>query len=129
MYFTTIFAGLGLLLSLYAYTVEKKLEREKKYVPMCDIKDHISCSKAFTSEYGHMAGFSNSLGGMFAYATLMFMSYLNLTQVVWIMVIGASLTSLYLAYISYKVLHNYCVVCTSIYAVNLALLVSAYLGV
>ncbi len=126
--YTTILAGLGLLLSIYAYHVEKKIERQEKYAPMCDIRDNISCSKAFTSEYGHIAGFSNSLGGVFAYAALMFASYYGLTQVVWLMILGANLTSLYLAYISWRVLRNYCLVCNSIYLVNIALLMSVYLG-
>jgi vitamin-K-epoxide reductase (warfarin-sensitive) len=36
-------------LSYYAYVVETTKERDETYVAMCDISEHMSCSKAFMS--------------------------------------------------------------------------------
>lgn len=44
----TCLCGLGL--SIYSYTVELQLENDPNYSPMCDINQHMSCSKAFTSK-------------------------------------------------------------------------------
>ena len=45
-----IFNTLGLLLSIYAYYVEEKYEKDSNYKPICDIDpDRISCTKVLTS--------------------------------------------------------------------------------
>jgi len=41
------FFGMGL--SYYSYVVEMAKEHDDKYVAMCDINEHMSCSKAFMS--------------------------------------------------------------------------------
>lgn len=41
---------IGALLSYYAYTVEVKAEADHSYQAMCDISEHISCTKAFSSK-------------------------------------------------------------------------------
>jgi vitamin-K-epoxide reductase (warfarin-sensitive) len=41
------FFGMGL--SYYAYVVETSKEHDADYVAMCDISEHMSCSKAFMS--------------------------------------------------------------------------------
>jgi len=38
---------IGLGLSYYAYIVEIKKEQDDSYEPMCDISEHISCTKVF----------------------------------------------------------------------------------
>lgn len=43
----TCFFGMGL--SYYAYVVETTKEHDGSYVAMCDISEHMSCSKAFMS--------------------------------------------------------------------------------
>lgn len=40
---------IGLLLSYYAFYVETSKEHDDSYKAMCDISDHMSCSKVFTS--------------------------------------------------------------------------------
>lgn len=44
----TSLVGLGL--SVYAFNVEVKMEEDHKYSPMCDLHEHMSCSKAFMSK-------------------------------------------------------------------------------
>lgn len=46
----TLTCLIGLGLSLYAYTVELRLEQNKNYKPFCDLAEHISCTKAFDSQ-------------------------------------------------------------------------------
>jgi vitamin-K-epoxide reductase (warfarin-sensitive) len=41
------FFGLGV--SYYAYVVEMTKEHDANYVAMCDISEHMSCSKVFMS--------------------------------------------------------------------------------
>lgn len=43
--------AVGMLLSAYAYYVEVSAESDHDYNAMCDISEHISCTKVFTSEY------------------------------------------------------------------------------
>lgn len=45
-----LFSVVGLGLSVYALIVESKIETDANYEAMCDINDHISCTKAFSSE-------------------------------------------------------------------------------
>lgn len=40
----------GLALSYYAYIVEISKEADQSYEAICDISEHISCTKAFMSE-------------------------------------------------------------------------------
>lgn len=41
---------LGIGISYYAYVVETNKEKNQDYQPLCDISEHVSCSKAFMSE-------------------------------------------------------------------------------
>lgn len=41
---------LGFAASYYAYLVEKAVEEDDLYEAMCDISEHVSCTKAFSSE-------------------------------------------------------------------------------
>lgn len=40
---------LGILLSLYAFHVEREKARDPSYTAMCDVSSSISCSKVFSS--------------------------------------------------------------------------------
>ncbi len=120
-----ILAIIGFWLSFYAYYVEKKSAREN-YKPVCDISKEISCTKAFLSRYGKLFGKSNSLFGMLFYPVIFALSSLNLFNYSFFLSIFSVLGSLYLAYISYMKLKTFCLVCTSIYLINLLLLFFSY---
>ncbi|RWS00215.1 vitamin K epoxide reductase complex subunit 1-like protein [Dinothrombium tinctorium] len=47
-----LLAGCGLTLTLYTLYVELQHERNRNYKALCDINEHMSCTKAFTSRYG-----------------------------------------------------------------------------
>ena len=40
---------IGVLLSYYTLIIEIAHERDEKSAPMCDISEHVSCTKAFLS--------------------------------------------------------------------------------
>src|SRR3989344_5015008 len=98
---------LGLVLSLYAIYVKYKLN-SPSYRPWCDINNHISCSKAFKSGYGSIAGIPNPYVGVIFYLFILIMpEYAFFPAAI------AITFSLYLAYISYVKQKNFCVVCTA----------------
>ena len=127
MIYIQILAILGLILSAYSLYVEKKLAAQEDYSPVCDINKKISCSAAFESKYSRTLGINNSILGIGFYSTI-FILYLTF-YAPWILYLAAfgMLTTIYLAYISYFKLKNFCLVCTSIYLVNSLLLILAWI--
>lgn len=116
----------GFFLSLYALYIEKKSE-QGNYKAVCDINDRISCTKAFSSEYGKMFNISNSVSGLFFYAVISVLSWLNFVDYVFYLAVASMLATFYLWYtLTFKV-KTVCVVCYSIYIVNMLLLVFSYL--
>jgi uncharacterized membrane protein len=111
----------GFLISLYALNVRRKLGRSPSYLPLCDIRDHISCSRALGSRYSKTLGIPNPLAGLVFYAFLFVGSFSYMHLAVY-PVSAAVLFSIYLAYISYFRQKNFCLVCTLTYLVNIALL-------
>ena len=116
-----IVAVIGVLLSLYAYYVEKKHEKNKNYKALCDITDKSSCSAAFSSKYGKLLGVSNSLLGIVFYIIIIILSYTYKEFILYLAILSV-LGSVYLAYIQYAKIRNFCLVCTAIYLVNILLL-------
>jgi len=124
-----ILAVLGFVISIYALQVKFKIDKDKGYKPLCDISKKISCTKSFGSTYGSLAGLPNPVGGLVFYAIVLFLvAYANITLIFYLSIV-AVLASLYLAYVSYFILRSYCVVCTSIYIINILLLYFSYLSV
>jgi vitamin-K-epoxide reductase (warfarin-sensitive) len=122
----SIISLLGLLLSIYALYVERKIEIKKNYKPICDISEDMSCSKAFTSSYSRAAGFSNSTGGIIFYILMLSLIFLGYPEYVFYLSVGALLGSAYLAYVLYFRLKNTCIVCTAIYIINVTIFILSY---
>ncbi|MBI4154854.1 vitamin K epoxide reductase family protein [Candidatus Woesearchaeota archaeon] len=119
---------IGFLLSVYAYYVEWKASRVKNYKAVCDISENMSCGKAFNSPYGKTFGVSNSIGGIIFYIFIFFLSNYDLMYVFYFSIL-AILGSIYLAYVSYFKLKNFCLVCIAIYVVNVLLLYFSYIKI
>ncbi|XP_076367268.1 vitamin-K epoxide reductase [Tachypleus tridentatus] len=135
---SAIVCVVGLVLSFYAYYVEIEKEHNKDYKALCDISDHMSCSTVFTSKYGrgfgllgHIVGSNsqfnvpNSIFGIVFYTLQMALGQSTdpfLTKVEISLAFVSNIGSLYLAYILYFILHDFCVVCVSTYVVNALLL-------
>ncbi len=56
---SAFFCFVGIAFSCYAFYVETKKEQDDSYVAMCDINEHMSCTKVFSSKYGQMNLISN----------------------------------------------------------------------
>ena len=118
---------LGLLLSVYAFFVEKKIEKSKSYKPLCDISKKISCTKAFGSKYGSLAGVSNSFAGIFFYLIVVFLVFIGQLNYIFYLAIISVISSVYLAYTQITKIKSFCLVCSGIYLINLLLLIFSYL--
>ncbi len=116
----------GLLLSVYAFFVEKKIEKSKLYKPLCDISKKISCTSSFSSKYGSLAGVSNSLAGIFFYLIVVFLAFIGQLNYIFYLAIISVIGSIYLAYIQITKIKSFCFVCSGIYIVNLLLLFFSY---
>ena len=121
-----ILAAAGFLLSLYSYFIDKKVAANKKYKAACDIADNMSCTDAAKSKYAAVGGVLNSVKGMIFYPLLAFLTFLGFSSLVFFLAVGSVLMTFYLAYASYIKLKNYCLICTSIYLVNLAIFLASY---
>ena len=119
---------LGFLLSFYAWYVGRQFNKNRQYKAVCDIRENFSCTQAFASPYGHIAGISNAAGGIFFYALIIGLAFYN--QVTYILYVSllSLLGTLYLAYLQYFNIQNFCLVCTAIYVVNIMLAVFSYWG-
>ncbi|MBI1969927.1 hypothetical protein HYS48_04500 [Candidatus Woesearchaeota archaeon] len=108
----------GFFVSLYGL---KATYTEK---PWCDISPNISCTKAFRHEKGKHFGVPNTVWGMIFYAVLFAFSFYSMKIVFW-MALFSVLGSIYLAYELYFKVKSFCVVCTTIYLINVLLLAFA----
>ncbi|XP_067113862.1 vitamin K epoxide reductase complex subunit 1-like protein 1 [Osmerus mordax] len=133
---------LGIILSLYAFHVESEKAKDSNYRAMCDVSNSISCSKVFSSRWGRGFGLlgsifgndsamnqPNSVYGIFFYVfqlllgmTVSAMAALILMMTSILSVVG----SLYLSYILYFVLKDFCFICVTTYALNFILFILNY---
>jgi vitamin-K-epoxide reductase (warfarin-sensitive) len=115
----TILSLLGALISFYAFLVERASRKNKNHKALCDLSKNISCTRAFSSRCGKIFKISNSLGGMIFYILILISLYTDQTQIIFYLSVLALIGSIYLAYISYIKMKNFCLVCTAIYIINL----------
>lgn len=120
---------IGLLLSVYALYVEVKSSKNKDYKAFCDIKENMSCNKAFSSKYGRIALLPNSLYGVIFYFVIFLLHNYGYLKYVLYLSISALLGSIFLAYVSYFKLKNFCLVCTGIYLTNITLFLFTYIQI
>ncbi|XP_046388368.1 vitamin K epoxide reductase complex subunit 1-like protein 1 [Ischnura elegans] len=136
------FCFCGILLSYYAYIVETKKEEDENYEAMCDISEHMSCSKAFSSRFGKGFGVigsvlgensvlnqPNSIYGILFYSIVGVLATLEsaaASRILFWVCLFSNLASIYLAYILAFILHDFCVVCISTYIVNAVITFLAY---
>ena len=119
-------ASAGLLVSAYGYFIEKQIEKNPTYKPICDISEKISCSKPFLSPYGKVMNISNTVFGIIFYTTLLVFSVLEYKMFLFYLSIIAVAVSVYLAYILYFKIRSFCLLCSAIYGINLGLLLVSY---
>ncbi|KAJ8412394.1 hypothetical protein AAFF_G00127300 [Aldrovandia affinis] len=133
---------LGILLSLYAFHVESEKARDPNYEAMCDVSKAMSCSKVFTSRWGRGFGLlgsifgknsamnqPNSVYGIFFYVFQLLLGMTVSAMAALILMttsIASVVGSLYLGYILYFVLKDFCIICVTTYALNFILFILNY---
>lgn len=120
-----ILAFIGFCISLYAYFTESKIKEDPNYHPACDINDRISCSAPLKSEYSNIFYFSNALMGMVYYVLVGTLAFFDMHRIVLMFTGAGVLITLFLAYLLYFKIKSLCIVCTSLYIVNILLLLFA----
>ncbi len=116
-----ILAMIGLVISLYGIMVERKLQQDMQYKAVCDISDKISCTRPMLSQYNKMLGISNSLAAALYYLIIIIAIPLNQPELVMIITsVGLLITIIY-AYILYFKIQSLCLICTSLYIINILL--------
>ncbi|XP_065184801.1 vitamin K epoxide reductase complex subunit 1-like [Sycon ciliatum] len=131
----------GIVVSVYGKLVALYKKQDSSYRAACDFGSAFSCSTALTSEYAngfgiigpllghdHFLNISNSVYGIFFYAALFVIggarSQLMRKLNVLLGAVSCAM-SVYLAYILYAILHDFCLVCVTIYVVNILLFILA----
>ena len=116
-------AILGFCLSVYSYLVETRLKKDSSYKPACDLSDKISCSKPFLSKYSKLYYFSTSIFGLGFYTALFFASLFGLTNLLILLSFVGMTTTIFLAFILYREIKSFCLICTAIYIINILIFV------
>lgn len=117
---------IGVIVSIYLIYIEIKLDSNSNYKPVCDINDRVSCSRAAKSSYAKLFGIPNAVLGVFFYIIVSGLYFFSLFNFVKIIAVAGILFSVYLAYISFVVQKNVCVLCTATYIINLLILFFAF---
>ena len=121
-----LFSIIGMLISVYAFKTELKSKHNKKYKSFCDKNNKVSCTKTFSSKYGHILGIPNSLFGIVYYLILFLLLVYSSGNLIFPLTLLAFLGSIFLAYLSFVKLKVTCLICISIYLINIILLISSY---
>lgn len=121
-----IFAIIGLTISIYSITVERKLAQDMNYKAACDISDSISCTRPMLSEYNKMFGISNSLAAALYYGAVIITAIINIPLLLMIVVTTGLITTCIFAYILYFKIKSICLICTSLYLINIILAILCY---
>ncbi|KGL77260.1 Vitamin K epoxide reductase complex subunit 1-like 1, partial [Tinamus guttatus] len=132
----------GIILSLYACYVEREKGRDNHYQALCDITERVRCSVAISSRWGRGFGVlgsifgkdslinqPNSVYGLVFYILQMLLG-MTASAVAALILMTSSIVSvvgsLYLAYILYFVLKEFCIVCIITYFLNFILFIINY---
>lgn len=129
---------IGALICTYAIYIEKNSKRPK-FKAICDINDNTSCTLVLTSKYSHMIklifnlkdnnkfNLSNAQYGLLFYISLILYQYqpfifLPFYNLIFLFITSCSLVGcVVLAYILYYKLHNLCLICITMYVINILL--------
>lgn len=121
-----IIALIGLAISIYGIKVESNLKENAQYKASCDLSDTISCSKPMLSQYNAMFGISNIWVSALYYCAIIASTFINLPMLTLILASLGVAVSIVFAYILYFKIRSLCLICTSLYIVNIALMVASF---
>lgn len=127
----TLAAVVGLGFAAASSWVHYRILHDPTYSSFCDVSSTFSCTQAYTSRYGAVAGVPVAILGVVYFAFVLVVIALcrasitarqNLTSYVFAMATAGLAGVLYLAYASFFVLKAVCLLCVGTYAAVIALL-------
>ncbi|BFZ18880.1 hypothetical protein BsWGS_21919 [Bradybaena similaris] len=137
--FILVLCFIGLCISSFGLYIEIVKENNPNYVPFCDINSYIACSRALTSRYGKGFGLvdkflsntsilnqPNTVYGIAFYTSQAMLSLSSSSSTAVVQTVAsvfANIGSIYLGYILYYIIKDFCLVCVSTYVVNFLLLI------
>lgn len=117
-----LLALIGFCVSVYTYRLEATIKKQPTYRPVCDISDHISCTKPMLSPYANIFYFSNALVSTTYYVLVAVLAMLGEYKLLFVAALIACIISAYLAYLLYFKIKSLCLLCTTLYIVNILIL-------
>ncbi len=127
-------ALLGLGASSTSAWVHHRLLTDPAYASFCDVNQAMSCTSAYASAYGSVAGLPVAVVGVIFFAVVLLVlglasgslpSRASAATYVLVMAVAALPPIAYLGYASFVVLKTVCMLCLATYVAVLGLLVSA----
>nr|AXL05299.1 hypothetical protein A3J29_11825 [uncultured bacterium] len=124
------FAALGLAASSASTWVHYRILNDPTYASFCDVNATFSCTEAYTSRFGAVAGVPIALVGLLFFAGVLGMILVagkspalreNVTGYIFALATLGLAAVLYLAYASYLILHVVCVLCVGTYVAIIGL--------
>lgn len=122
-----IISLIGIVLSFYMYLIERALSKNPAYKPACDISDRISCSAPIKSKYSHLLYLSNATWGLLFYTVVLLTALLDMQKITLLLTTVSIIYSLYLAYILIFKIRSWCLICLSLYGINIVLFIISLL--
>ena len=120
---------LGIIISLYGIFVENKVRRDMNYHAACDVSNTISCTKSFVSPYNKLLGVSNIVVCLVFYVAMLIFGLMdNATATMLLAWLGLAGTIVF-AYVLYFKIKAVCLICTSMYIINIALVAVQYIKI
>jgi vitamin-K-epoxide reductase (warfarin-sensitive) len=120
-----VLAAVGFCISVYTYFLEKKIKEQPNYKPVCDLSDRISCSKPMKSPYASIFYFSNAVVGIAYYLMIIVLALLQMHSLLLFATAAGCIFSAFLAYLLYFKIKSLCLLCTTLYVINILLLILA----
>lgn len=118
-----ILAAIGFCISVYTYLLEQKIKVQPNYKSACDLSDRVSCTKPMKSPYGAIFYFSNAIIGAAYYLMVIVVALLNMHTLLLFATICGCIVSAFLAYLLYFKIKSLCLLCTTLYIINIMLLI------
>jgi uncharacterized membrane protein/protein-disulfide isomerase len=126
-----VFAALGLSAALVSSYVHYQLLLDTSYASFCDVGSTMNCTQAYLSRYGSLWGVPVAVGGVLFFAMVLAIAGLagpvgskareSAPGYIFALSTLALAFILYLAWASYFVLGNFCILCTITYVSVIAI--------
>jgi uncharacterized membrane protein len=129
----SIFAAVGLIAASASTFVHYRIQNDPTYASFCDVNESFSCTVAYTSQFGSVAGVPVALFGVIFFAFVLLLvaicarspaaenlpGYLFAASTIGLAVV------LYLGYASFFILKTLCVLCLATYVAVIGLFITA----